>query len=114
MADHPPDVQRILSLEVPIVVLMGERVMRLREVIGLIPGAIIELPKNADDELELLVNNKVVGTGSAVKVGENFGVRVAYVGDVRERVKALGAVEDTAAEDDEAAALAEAMLSGQV
>jgi hypothetical protein len=36
------------------------------------------------------VNNKVIGAGSAVKVGENFGVRVTNVGDVATRVQAMG------------------------
>ena len=57
---------------------------------SLAPGAIIELPKPAEDELEVLVNNKTVGTGLAVKVGENFGVRVAFIGDLKQRILALG------------------------
>ena len=88
------DVERILGLEVPIIVLMGQKSVRLGDVLSLHPGAIIELPKPADSELELMVNNKVVGTGAAVKVGENFGVRVAFMGDVRERIAALGPAED--------------------
>jgi len=97
-------------------VLLGSRSMRLGEITGLAPGAIVELPKNAEDELELLVNNKVIATGRAVKVGENFGLRITFVGDVRHRVTALGNGTAAAAkspEDSDAEALAEAMLAGQ-
>lgn len=87
----PPDLAAALRLEVPVIVRLGERTMALREVIGLAPGAIIELPKNAEAELDLLVNNKQIGTGTAVKVGENFGLRISYIGDVRARIAALGA-----------------------
>lgn len=52
-------------------------------------GAIIEFPQSSDGELRVLVNNKAVGTGTAVKVGENFGVRVTTIGDVTSRVQAL-------------------------
>ena len=38
----------------------------------------------ADEDLEVMVNNKPIGAGLAVKVGENFGVRVTYVGDLLE------------------------------
>ena len=74
------DLKSILSLEVPVIVRLGERAMTLREVLTLVPGAIIEIPKPADDELDLLVNNQRVGVGTAVKVGENFGLRVTAMG----------------------------------
>ena len=40
------------------------------------PGAIIELPKLADEPLEIMVGRKTIGYGRAVKVGENFGVSI--------------------------------------
>src|SRR5882762_7206632 len=84
-----PDLKAALRLEVPVIVRLGERAMSLGEVIGLAPGAIIELPKNAEEELDLLVNNKQIGAGTAVKVGENFGLRITYIGDVRQRIAAM-------------------------
>jgi len=84
------DAKAALRLEVPLIVQLGERSLTVSEVLGLFPGAIIELPKNAEDELDLLVNNKQIGTGSAVKVGENFGIRINYLGDIKTRIAALG------------------------
>jgi flagellar motor switch protein FliN/FliY len=86
----PSELSAALRLEVPVIVRLGERTMTVLEVINLVPGAIIELPKNAEAELDLLVNNKQIGTGTAVKVGENFGLRITYIGDVRQRIAALG------------------------
>jgi|GEM_PF-574732 len=85
-----PNLAQILRLEVPIVVRVGERRMDVSEVLHLVPGAIIELPKGAESELDLLVNNKLIGCGLAVKVGENFGIRLTYIGDLRERIQAMG------------------------
>jgi flagellar motor switch protein FliN/FliY len=93
----PGHVASILKLDVPVIVVLGARELRLREVTALVPGAIIELAKAADEELELMVNNKVIATGRAVKVGENFGIRVAFVGDVLTRVHALGGATPSAA-----------------
>lgn len=109
------DLEAVLQLEVPVIVQLGTRAMKLSEVLRLVPGAIIELPKQADDELELMVNNKVIGTGKAVKVGENFGLRISFIGDVRKRVAAMGAQPASPEEagDVDAAALAEALLAGQ-
>ena len=84
------DLNSILSLEVPLIVEVAQRRMALAEAVNLVHGAIIEFPQSSDGELRVLVNNKVVGSGTAVKVGENFGVRISSVGDVTSRVQAMG------------------------
>ena len=90
--DKPaPTLQQVLRLEVPVVVRLGQRRLTVSEVRMLAPGSIIELSKKADSELDLMVNNKDVGCGLAVKVGENFGIRLTFVGDVRSRIEAMGA-----------------------
>jgi len=86
----PADLAPILKLEVPVIVQIGRRAMSLAEVVRLSHGSIIELPKRSDEELEILVNNRIVGRGEVVKVGENFGIRVTRTGQVEERVEALG------------------------
>lgn len=80
-----------LRLEVPIVVRLGERIMSVSEVLAMAPGAIVELPKKSEAELDLLVNNKPIGCGQAVKVGENFGLRLTYIGNLKTRLEALAA-----------------------
>ncbi len=89
------------SLEVPIIVRLGEREMPMREVLKLVPGSIIELPKSTDEELDLMVNNRQIGSGTAVKIGENFGIRISYVGPEIERARAAKGEDD----DDLGAAL---------
>lgn len=83
------NLKSILKLEVPVSVQIATRNMSMREVANLAPGALIELPKLADEELEIVVSNRQIGVGTAVKVGENFGVRVNYIGDLKSRIKAL-------------------------
>jgi flagellar motor switch protein FliN/FliY len=85
-----PDVQAILALRVPVIVRLGHRTMKLSEVLKLGPGSMIELPKVATEPLDLMINNKPIGVGSAVKIGEHFGIRVAAVGDTADRIRALG------------------------
>ncbi|MCC7204023.1 MAG: FliM/FliN family flagellar motor switch protein [Phycisphaeraceae bacterium] len=85
----PTELQTILKLSVPLIVQIGQRTMRMSEVVSLAPGAILELSKSVDEDLQLLVNNKPVARGSAVKVGENFGVRISAVGSAQDRVNAM-------------------------
>lgn len=72
----------ILDLEFPLIVQIASRSMPVRDVLELEHGSIIEFPRSADEELEILVNNTVVGQGTAVKVGENFGVQISWIGDL--------------------------------
>ena len=54
------------------------------------PGAIIEFSKGSDEPLELLINNKVIAVGETVKIGENFGLKLTQIGDVRQIISSLG------------------------
>ena len=113
------DIHGILKLEVPIIVQMAERDIPVSEVVAWVPGAIIELNKNVEDELVLLANNVPIGTGVAVKIGENFGIKLSSVGNLQDRIEAMGGsmtVEDDPADvaDEEADALAEQFLAGQI
>ena len=83
------DLTTILKLSVPMIVQIGKRTSNLETILALGPGAIIELNKPADAQLDLLVNNKPIGSGHAVKVGENFGIRIENIGSPQERVEAL-------------------------
>ncbi len=105
----PSDIQSILKIEIPVIVRIASRVMVVDEVINITLGSIIELPKNSDDELEILVNNKPIGLGRAVKVGENFGIRVSAIGDMTSRVRAMGGEGEVT--KDEAEAMADAILA---
>lgn len=110
-----PPLLHVLRLEVPLVVRLGERTMSVAEVTRLIPGAIIELPKSAEAELDLLCNDRQIGSGTAVKVGENFGIRLTFIGDLAQRLAAIQAEqEEQSPEDIAAAAMADAMLTGQL
>lgn len=68
------------KLRVPIIVRICETSMSLKDFRAITPGSILELPKNADADLEVLAGQKEIGTGRAVKVGENFGVRLKTIG----------------------------------
>lgn len=84
------DLDTILQLKVPLIVTVGAQRISLETVLGFGPGSIVELNKAADEPLEVLINNKEVGTGEAIKVGENFGVRITKMLPAQERVQAMG------------------------
>lgn len=84
------EIQRILRLSVPVIVKLAERRLSLSEVLRLGNGSILEFFKSFDEPLELMINNKVIGLGEAVKVGENFGLKITQIGDVKSVIKSMG------------------------
>ena len=108
------DLRRIMKIEVPFVVVLGQRTLKVHDIMNWVPGSIIELGKEADEDLEIRINNKSVGTGAAVKVGENFGVQLNYIGDPRQRIEAMGPEPpNESPEEVDAEAMAAALLDGQ-
>jgi len=87
-----PEIQRLLAIEVPIIVQLGVRRMTVGEVMRFSVGSIIEFHKASDEELDLLANNQSIGKGFAVKVGENFGIKLTSIGTVKEMIRKLGVV----------------------
>lgn len=88
--DVPVELQRILHIEVPVIVKLADKDMPIGEIVDLTPGGIVEFSRAADTPLELMVNNKVIGRGAAVKVGEKFGLRVNEILPVDETIRRLG------------------------
>ena len=92
-ANQPADdLGRLLRLQVPVIVKLAQRKMRLAEIMKLSVGTIVEFDKPAEEPLDLLVSNVVVGQGDVVKVGENYGLRVTRVSKPAETIRALGGV----------------------
>ena len=73
-----------MSLEVPVIVKLAERKLALSEVLRLGVGSIIEFVKSNDEPLQLMINNKTIAIGEAVKVGENFGLRIKQIGSQKQ------------------------------
>lgn len=111
------DIKSIMALEVPLVVVLGECKIMINDIIEWIPGSIIELGKEADEDLEVRANNRPIGEGSAVKIGENFGIQFNFIGDPKDRIDAMGGEGsggNSASDDVNAEDLAAALLDGQI
>ena len=90
-APETGELARILQLNVPVIVKLADRKLALSEVMRLGAGAIIEFSKASNEPLELMINNKSIALGETVKIGENFGLRITQIGDVKQLIAALGA-----------------------
>jgi len=87
------DLNRLLRLRVPVIVKLAGKKMDVDTITRISIGTIIEFEKDSVEELELMIRDKIVGFGAAVKIGENFGLRINSMVDVRETIQALGDAE---------------------
>ncbi|MGB9668379.1 MAG: FliM/FliN family flagellar motor switch protein [Thermosulfidibacteraceae bacterium] len=79
----------ILDLELPLYVRLGRTKMKIKDILKLAPGSIIELDKSAEDYVELVVNKKVVALGDVVVIESNFGFRIKEIVSRYERISGL-------------------------
>lgn len=87
----PPAVHRVLRIRVPIIVRLAHKKMSTAQVLGLAPGKIIEFDQDAEEPLDLLMNNRRIGCGVAVKVGDNFGLRITSILGAQGKLRAMRA-----------------------
>ena len=94
-ADREPaenaNLPHLLKLRVPVVVRLADKKMDVKAISNMMVGTIIEFNKPANDELELMIRNKSIGYGVAVKAGDRYGLRITSLCDVREAIAAMGA-----------------------
>ena len=83
------NIDRLVDVSLNLSVELGRKNMRIKEILGLGPGKIIELDKLAGEPVDLLVNGKLLAKGEVVVVDENFGVRITELIDPLDRVKML-------------------------
>ncbi len=58
---------------------LGRRQLKVREIMALSPGAVIELDKAAGSPIDVLVNGAIVWHGEVVVVDDEFGIRVSEI-----------------------------------
>jgi flagellar motor switch protein FliN/FliY len=83
LAAAEPDLAAKLELfkdvELDVILRFGGRRMLLREILDLGPGAVVELDRQLQDPVELLLDGKIIARGEVVVVEGNYGLRVVEV-----------------------------------
>jgi flagellar motor switch protein FliN/FliY len=83
------DVEVVQNVPVTISVEVGRAVLKIRDLIRLTQGSVVELDRMAGEPLDLLVNNTVVAQGEVVLVNERYGIRLTRVVPANERLRNL-------------------------
>ena len=85
----PANLGLLLDVELEATIRFGQRDMLLRDVFGLMPGAVVELNQSVNEPAELLVAGRLIARGEVVVVDGNFGLRVTEVAVAGQRAALL-------------------------
>lgn len=69
----------VMDVELNVTLRFGQRQLALREVLELTTGSVIELDRQVEEPVELLLEGKVIARGEAVVIDGNYGLRVTEV-----------------------------------
>jgi flagellar motor switch protein FliN/FliY len=77
------------NIQVTISVEVGRAMIKIRDLMRLTQGSVVELDHIAGEPLDLLVNKTVVAQGEVVLVNDRYGIRLTRVVPASERMKNL-------------------------
>ncbi|HMM96135.1 flagellar motor switch protein FliN [Phycicoccus sp.] len=78
-AVDPRRLHLLREVELGISVELGRSRMTVREVLGLAPGAVVELDRPAGSPVDVLVNGTLMARGEVVVVDDEYAVRVTEI-----------------------------------
>ncbi|MDQ4138274.1 MAG: flagellar motor switch protein FliN, partial [Actinomycetota bacterium] len=78
---------RISDVEMALTVEIGRTRMSVREVLGLEPGAVIELDRSAGAPADVLLNGRLIAHGEIVVVDQDYAVRITQILDTTEAAR---------------------------
>lgn len=82
----------LLDVKLDVTFEVGRSKMLISDLLTLGQGSVVELHRLVGEELDLLVNGKLIAKGEVVVVNEKFGCKISMIVSPEERVKHLGAV----------------------
>ena len=75
------------NIEVKLTVEVGSTEMKIKDLLKLNEGSVVELERLAGDPLDILANGVNIARGEVVRIGERFGMRFTEVTNPEKRVK---------------------------
>ncbi len=77
------------NIEVRLTVEVGNTEVKIKDLLRLNEGSVIELDRLAGDALDILANGTKIAKGEVVMVGEKFGIRFTEVATPEELIENL-------------------------
>tara|TARA_B100000029_G_scaffold476474_1_gene520634 strand:- start:247 stop:591 length:345 start_codon:yes stop_codon:yes gene_type:complete len=87
--DGTENLKVLENIDVALTVEVGGAEIKIRELLRLGEGSVVELDRLAGDPLDILANGTMIAKGEVVMVGERFGVRFTEIVDPEKRMQSV-------------------------
>ena len=77
------------NIDVALTVEVGGAEIKIKELLRLGEGSVVELDRLAGDPLDILANGTMIAKGEVVMVGERYGVRFTEIVDPEKRMESV-------------------------
>lgn len=79
----------LLDVDLPVSISFGKTHLPMKEVLKLTTGSIVELNRDVNDPVEVLVNQHLIARGEVVVVEGNYGVKIQEIASRNERLRSI-------------------------
>ena len=79
----------LLDVDLPVSISFGKTRLPMKEVLKLTTGSIVELDRDVNDPVEVLVNQRLIARGEVVVVEGNYGVKIQEIASRNERLRSI-------------------------
>ena len=79
----------LLGVHLNLTLRFGQRVLTLREILDLTSGSVVELDRQVQEPVDLLLGDRLIARGEVVIVDGNYGIRVTEIEDPRQRIQRI-------------------------
>lgn len=76
---HSRQFERVVDVPLSVTLRFGQRAMRLRDVLELNTGSLVELDREVEEPVDLVLGDRVIARGEVVIVDGNYGMRVQEI-----------------------------------
>lgn len=79
-------IEYLNDLQLNVYIELGRTQMRIKDILELEKGYVIELDKLASEPVDIFVNNKKIAEGEVVVIDKHFGIRIVNLVDTSKRL----------------------------
>ncbi|ABK46052.1 flagellar motor switch protein FliN [Magnetococcus marinus MC-1] len=87
--DLPKNLELLMDVPLEVSVRLGSVSYQIKDLLRLNKGSLVELEKEADDPLEIYVNDRLLAYGEVVMIKDKLGIRITDIVSLKERLENL-------------------------
>ena len=76
---RPIPINRVIDVPLAVTMRFGQRQLTLRELLNLGTGSLLELDRQVEEPVDLMLGDRVIARGEVVIVDGNYGMRITEV-----------------------------------